>query len=81
MAQEQLQGQRGLQGHLSPEVLLVQQGTVSGDDVEDGRRPIQVLLILRTELFCLCDSAARQGVTFPTAAVPATPSPTGPAAW
>lgn len=51
VAREQQRRQCGLWGHPSPEVKLVQRENVSGDDVEDGRRAAQVLLIFKTELF------------------------------
>lgn len=51
MARERQQGQHGLQRHPSPEVKPVQRENVSGDDMEDGRRAAQVLLIFKTELF------------------------------
>lgn len=50
-AREQQRGPCGLRRHLSPEVKPVQGENVSGDDVEDGRRATQVLLIFKTELF------------------------------
>lgn len=40
-----------MQGHPSPEVKLVQQRDVSGDDVEDSRRAAQVLLIFKPSFF------------------------------
>ena len=51
MARERQQGHRGLQKHPSPKVKPVQRENVSGDDMEDGRRAAQVLLIFKTEPF------------------------------
>lgn len=67
MAREQQRRQCGLWGHPSPEVKLVQRENVSGDDVEDGRRAAQVLLIFKTELFLSLqyDCSARHDISLP----------------
>jgi len=65
VARERQQGQCGLWRHPSPQVKLLQWENVSGNDVEDGRRATQVLLIFMTELFLVLqfDCLARHDIS------------------